>query len=184
MALVFKKSFASHVSCVVLELNLFLQGSEEWALRSFGMPYFISGVVLKTLEKNNRMELNYLWCKTFKSARKFTQSRGAFLWDDLDQDQWFEITLIMVDQMNWWIHSGSLFWSTMIQLSDLRSLILIWIIPKEHNKKGSSRVPAPRMSAELNDKFLSHGWQISAEDMNSEVQKPTDVCVFRRRHSP
>ena len=158
MALVFKQSFASHVSCVVLELNLFLQGSEEWALRSFGMPYFISGVVLKTLEKNNRMELNYLWCKTFKSARKFTQSRGAFLWDDLDQDQdqWFEITLIMVDQMNWWIHSGSLFWSTMIQLSDLRSLILIRIIPKEHNKK----------------------------HVNSEVQKPTDVCVFRRCHSP
>ena len=28
-------------------------------------------------------------------------SKGAFLWDDLDQDQSFEITQIMVDQMNW-----------------------------------------------------------------------------------
>ena len=30
-------------------------------------------------------------------------SKGAFLWDDLDQDQWSEITQIMVEQMNWWI---------------------------------------------------------------------------------
>ena len=29
--------------------------------------------------------------------------KGAFLWDDLDQDQWSKITRIMVDQMNRWI---------------------------------------------------------------------------------
>ena len=29
--------------------------------------------------------------------------KGAFLWDDLDQNQWFKITRIIVDQMNWWI---------------------------------------------------------------------------------
>ena len=28
---------------------------------------------------------------------------GAFLWDDLDQDHWSEITWIKVDQMNRWI---------------------------------------------------------------------------------
>ena len=33
-------------------------------------------------------------------------SKGAFLWDDPDQYQWSEITRIMVDQMNRWIHSG------------------------------------------------------------------------------
>ena len=33
-------------------------------------------------------------------------SKGALLWDDPDQDQWSEITRIMVDQMNWWVHSG------------------------------------------------------------------------------
>ena len=30
---------------------------------------------------------------------------SAFLWDDPDQDQWSKITRIIVDQMNWWIHS-------------------------------------------------------------------------------
>ena len=49
LSLAFKESFASHVSRVVPELNLFLQGSEDWALRSFGILYFIFGVVLKTL---------------------------------------------------------------------------------------------------------------------------------------
>ena len=33
-------------------------------------------------------------------------STGAFLWDDPDWDQWSEITRNVVDQMNWWIHSG------------------------------------------------------------------------------
>ena len=27
-------------------------------------------------------------------------SKGVFLWDDLDQDQWSKITQSMVDQMN------------------------------------------------------------------------------------
>ena len=31
------------------------------------------------------------------------QCKGAFLWDDPDQDQWSEVTRIMVDQMNRWI---------------------------------------------------------------------------------
>ena len=33
-------------------------------------------------------------------------SKGALLWGDQDQDQWAEIPRIMVDQMNWWVHSG------------------------------------------------------------------------------
>ena len=37
---------------------------------------------------------------------------GAFLWDDPYQDQWSEITRIMVDQMNQWIHSGQGFISS------------------------------------------------------------------------
>ena len=45
---------------------------------------------------------------------------GAFLWDDPYQDQWSEITRIMVDQMNRWIHSVQrihrFIWSTMIQV--------------------------------------------------------------------
>ena len=51
--------------------------------------------------------------------------RGAFLWDDPDQDQWSEITWIMVDQMNRWIHSGQGFigsfdlpWSRWSQIAD------------------------------------------------------------------
>ena len=32
-----------------------------------------------------------------------TVSKGAFLWDDPDQDQWAEINRAMVDQMNRWI---------------------------------------------------------------------------------
>ena len=58
---------------------------------------------------------------------------GVLLWDD--QDQWSEITPIIVDQMNWWILVQSGFISSLILIyrdpSDLRSLILIWIIAKE-----------------------------------------------------
>ena len=36
----------------------------------------------------------------------FWSSWGAFLWDDRDQDQWSEITRIMLDQTNRRIHSG------------------------------------------------------------------------------
>ena len=53
------------------------------------------------------------------------QIKGAFLWDDPDQDQWSEITRIMVDQMNRWIHSGQGFigsfdlpWSKLSQNTD------------------------------------------------------------------
>ena len=31
------------------------------------------------------------------------ESMGAFLWDDPDQDQWSDITRILLHQMNWWI---------------------------------------------------------------------------------
>ena len=62
-------------------------------------------------------------------------TRGAFLWDDPDQNQWSKIAQIMLHQMNWWIHSGQGFFSSFdlpqSDLSDLGSLILIWIIPKE-----------------------------------------------------
>ena len=50
---------------------------------------------------------------------------GAFLWDDPHHDQWSEITRIIVDQMNRWIHSvqgfiGSLDlpWSEWSRISD------------------------------------------------------------------
>ena len=52
-------------------------------------------------------------------------SMGAFLWDDPDWDQWSEITRIMVDQMNWWIHFGQGFmgsfdlpWSKWSRITD------------------------------------------------------------------
>ena len=38
--------------------------------------------------------------------------------------------------------------------------------------RGSSRVPAPRMSAELKDKFLSHCTQISAGDHMQIIGEP------------
>ena len=59
----------------------------------------------------------------------------AFLWRDLDQDQWSKICLdhgASKEPMNplWsWIHPY--LWYTMIQ-TDLGSLILIQITPKEH----------------------------------------------------
>ena len=47
---------------------------------------------------------------TFSFATNFTTNpsltKGAFLRDDPDQDQWSQITQIMVDQMHPWIHSG------------------------------------------------------------------------------
>ena len=45
--------------------------------------------------------------RSSRSQNFYTQhSRGAFLWDDPDLDQWSDIIRIMVDQMNRWIHSG------------------------------------------------------------------------------
>ena len=38
--------------------------------------------------------------------------------------------------------------------------------------KGSSRVPAPRTSAELNEKFLSHCSQISTRDHMQIIRDP------------
>ena len=38
--------------------------------------------------------------------------KGAFLWVDLDQDQWSKITQIMVHQRDQWIHSGCRFISS------------------------------------------------------------------------
>ena len=53
------------------------------------------------------------------------QTTGAFLWDDLDKDQWSVITRIMVDQTNRWIHSGQGFgrsfdlpWSEWSRITD------------------------------------------------------------------
>ena len=50
---------------------------------------------------------------------------GAFLWNNPDQDQWSEITRIMVDQKNQWIHSGQGFigssdltWSEWSRITD------------------------------------------------------------------
>ena len=52
---------------------------------------------------------------------RINSAKGAFLWDDLGQDQWSEITWVTSHQMSWWIHSGqgsvdSLFWYNMIQV--------------------------------------------------------------------
>ena len=52
-------------------------------------------------------------------------TKGAFLGDDPDQDEWSEITRIMVDQINWWILVPSGFicsfdlpWSERSQITD------------------------------------------------------------------
>ena len=52
-------------------------------------------------------------------------TKGVFLGDDPDQDQWSEITRIMVDRMNWWILVQSGFicsfylpWSEWSQITD------------------------------------------------------------------
>ena len=52
---------------------------------------------------------------------RMNSAKGAFLWDELDQDQWSEITRAMLHQMSWWIHCGqgsinSLFWYNIIQV--------------------------------------------------------------------
>ena len=89
---------------------------------------------------------------------------GAFLWDDPDQDQWSEISRIMVDQMNPWIlvqngliGSFDLPWSEWSRITDpdpdhpkgthtlsigmqtsdmrsLRSLHTLYVVPVDQNK--------------------------------------------------
>ena len=80
---------------------------------------------------------------------------GAFLWDDSDQDQWSEITRIMVDQMNRWIHYEQGF----IGLFDLQYMIRA--ISDHWSWYGSSQRNAPyaystksfRLSTENNGIF-------------------------------
>ena len=45
--------------------------------------------------------------------------------------------------------------------------------------RGSSRVPAPRISAELKDKFLSHCSQISAGDHMQIIGEPIGAVEVR-----
>ena len=101
------------------------------------------------------------------------KTMGAFLWDDPDQDQWSEITRIMVDQMNQWIlvqsgfiSSFDLPWS---DPSDLGSVILIQIISKErtqkftllpwqpsHDFKGFQSKKTPCVRHQLNSEIVYH----------------------------
>ena len=65
------------------------------------------------------------------------KSKGVFLWDDPDQDQWSKISRIMVHQRNCGIHSGQQFSSSFDLPSSewSGSLILIRITAKEHTLK-------------------------------------------------
>ena len=58
---------------------------------------------IKECQKKNAMVL-WTTVKSFSLHYVKSDSLGAFLWDDPDQNQWSEITRIMVDQMNPWIH--------------------------------------------------------------------------------
>ena len=54
-----------------------------------------------------KIESKCKWAMLKKFIRSKLRVRALLcLWDDPDQDQWSEITRIMVDQMNRWIHSG------------------------------------------------------------------------------
>ena len=65
--------------------------------------------------------------------KTFSSVSGYILWDYLDEDQWTEITPIMVDQMNKWIQSVQGFIGSFDPpwTKSLGSLILVRIIPKE-----------------------------------------------------
>ena len=80
-------------------------------------------------------------------------SKSAFLWGDLDPDQWSKITRIMVHQRNRRIHSRSrihrFLWCTMIQ-TDLGSLLLIQITSKKRNLKRA------HLTKKMLKKLLSH----------------------------
>ena len=52
-----------------------------------------------------------------EKQRTLRKSKGAFLWDDPDQDQWSEISRIMVDQMSRW---------TLVQSGFIGSFDLPW----------------------------------------------------------
>ena len=73
--------------------------------------------------------------------------KDAFLWDDLDQYHWSQITRIMVDQMNWWIlvqsgfiSSFDLLWSGWSGITDPDPDHLKGTHPKAQKKKISIRI--------------------------------------------
>ena len=93
-------------------------------------------------ERGQKFHTTQIWIVLLTGGSKFSTrhnqsealTRGAFLWDDLDQDQWSEITRIMVDQ--YWTDESTVDKDSSVHLiyhdpSDLGSLILIRIIPNE-----------------------------------------------------
>ena len=57
-------------------------------------------------------QIKYIIANPTSQIIKTQQIKGAFVWDDPDEDQWSEITWIMVDQMRWWIHPSQGFISS------------------------------------------------------------------------
>ena len=75
----------------------------RWILVQSG---FIGSLFWSTMVKV--ISDHWSWSESFQrnTAVDFpTESMGVFLWDDRDQDQWSEITRILLHQMNWWILS-------------------------------------------------------------------------------
>ena len=127
------------------EINCFFRNIRKWEkwLLSF-FPINLSDLPkIAKLRWMNRVWYVVIRCHSFEcylrpvaAISNLAQTsfiQGAFLWDDPDLDQWSEITRIMVDQTNRWIHCGQGFICSELDLpySEWSWITLIVIIPNE-----------------------------------------------------
>ena len=98
----------------------------------------IDPAVLWVLIRTKQLSMSHLG-KEEKNCELATipDFRDAFLWEDPDQDQWCEITRIMVDQMSRWI---------LVQSGFIGSFDLLWsirVISDHWSWSGSSQRNSP-----------------------------------------
>ena len=104
---------------------LFLSNAWDFHLFMTWRLLKISNNFSKTSKQHFEHFWSYLKDKNFSVFWFHLDTKGAFLGDDPDQDEWSEITRIMVDQINWWILVPSGFicsfdlpWSERSQITD------------------------------------------------------------------
>ena len=105
-------------------------------------------------------------------------SMGAFPWDDPDQDQWSQITWIMVDQMNQWI----LVQNGFIGSFDLpRSEWSRITDPDTDHLKGTHPcVLSPLLTVALPLNIRALQWFLPTQKINVDPRQSVNVTIFKR----
>ena len=96
----------------------------HWEVWDWSLTQVLSGLLLDDLllSCSNKFSLSPVLREVQPCGYFLGGQFSGFLWDDPDEDKWSEITWIIADQMNWWLHSGQKFISSF----DLLGCCLVW----------------------------------------------------------